>query len=276
MLPSWRDRVTVLLHPRRLKIARVARGWRPQLVQKEIVDVAPAAPGIAIWQPVIDELGGLVKAGGLAGADVTLVLSSHFVRYTLAPSSELLDGESEEQLFARHCFAEVYGSAAEDWAVRVTPNSDRGPRLACAIDQAMIDAVMLVMAPLGRRFVSLQPSLMKSFNAWRSRIRNRSAWFVVAESGMLCLALLGKGRWQTVNTVKVGDAWPLELPFILERESSLCSLEEECSEVFLFSAEDCHTVIAESEPWRFENLRPRSMAGYADDTDAAFSIAVAG
>jgi len=271
--PSWRDRVTILIGLRQLKVARIARGWGPRFRQKETIALAPAEPDEAPWQPAVDELRNLVASGHLASATVTLVLSGHLVRYTLAPWSELLEADGEELLFARHCFAQVYGNAADRWAVRVTRGTPGAPRLACALDETLAQAIEETMAPLGRRFLSLQPMLMTCFNACRRWLGNRAGWFVVAEPGMLCLSLLSDGQWRSVSTVKIGQAWPLELPFILERENSLCQIDEERTAVFLFSAEDGYTLTADSDQWQFHNLRPAPMEGYDDDTDAAYAYA---
>lgn len=273
MSPSWRDRVTILIGPRQIKVVRIAWGWKPRLTQKDTIALAPAEPDEAPWQPAVDELRNLVATGGLAHAAVTLVLSGHLVRYTLAPWSELLEGDGEDLLFARHCFAQVYGSVADRWAVRVTRGTQRAPRLASAMDEALVRAIEETMVPIGRQFVSLQPMLMTCFNVWRRRVGNRSGWFVVAEPGMLCLSLFSEGQWRAVNTVKLRQAWPLELPFILERENSLCQVDEERTAVFLFSAEDGYTLTADSDQWEFHNLRPAPMEGYADESDAAYAFA---
>jgi hypothetical protein len=271
--PSWRDRVTILIGLRQLKVARIARGWAPRLTQKETIALAPAEPDEASWQPAVDKLRNLVASGRLDTAAVTLVLSGQLVHYTLVPWTELLEADGEELLFARHCFAQVYGSAANRWAVRVTRGIPSAPRLASAIDDALVRAIEETMAPLGRRFLSLQPMLMTCFNACRRWLGNRAGWFVVAEPGMLYLCLFSDDQWRSVSTVKIGRAWPLELPFILERENSLCQIDEERTAVFLFSAEDGYTLTADSDQWQFHNLRPAPMEGYDDESDAAYAFA---
>lgn len=274
MSPLWRDRLCIGLSPLRLTIARIAGIWRSRLVHKNIIPVMHAEPGVIAWQPMLDALQEYVANGDTASADITLVLSSHLAHYTLVPWSELLAGEGEELAFARQCFADTYGNIADRWAIRLTDGSPGATRLACAVDRDLLEAIDAIMAPLGRRYRSLQPHLMKSFNAWRRRLRGKGAWLVIAEEGVLSLSLLENGEWQAVNTIKVDDSWPMELPFILEREGNLCHTDSECNQVFLFSAESADKVTCESDRWNIENLRPPPMVGFVHDVDALFSVAV--
>jgi hypothetical protein len=275
--PSWRDRITIVLHPERLAVARVAKGWRLRLIEKQVVPVPLAEEaGAPAWQPALEALQGLVDATTFKGADVAIILSSHFVRYVLVPWSEVLNTEGEQLTFARHCFTRAFGTIADRWSVRVTAEKVGAPRLACAIDLGLLHGVDGVMAPLGQRFRSLQPHLMPSFNACRASVRNRSAWFVVAERGILCLSLLQNGQWYAISTAKVGRAWSSELTAVLDRESSLCGPAEECSDVFVFCIDDPDPALPASPRWRFENLRPWRVSGFVRNANAHGFAAVSG
>ena len=123
--PWQRDELGVALFPDRLIIARVGGGRHRQLKHKEIIALAPAPPAAPPWRPALEALAGKVLAGALAGADVTLVLSNHFVHYALVPWSKLLKTEEEQFAFARHRFTRVHGSAAEGWLLRLSEASPR-------------------------------------------------------------------------------------------------------------------------------------------------------
>src|SRR5262252_4920066 len=90
---TWRrDELGVALFPDQLVITRVG-GWRRQPLQKEIIGLAPAADDAPRWKPALEVLAAKVFAGELSGADVTVVLSNHFVHYVLVPWSDALSKE---------------------------------------------------------------------------------------------------------------------------------------------------------------------------------------
>lgn len=269
----WPDKVGIALYPDRLLLARVKGRGSRSLEHKQIISFEPVA-GDEPWQAAVDALAAQVAAGALADAVVTLVLSNHFVHYTLVPHSDALGSAEEELAFVRHCFSRVHGSQAEAWAIRVSQASPRMPRLACGVDQALVDALARVMTPLGRRYRSLQPHLMASFNRWRSKFVGRSGWFVVAEPGLLSIALLGDGQWHSMRTLKVGPDWPLELPGVLSREELLAGGDTPCDEVLLFAPDAAQPLLLDSGKWRISTLLPTVLPGMAAGADAPFSIAL--
>lgn len=269
----WPDKVGIALYPERLLLARVKGRGSRSLEYKQIISFDPAAD-CEPWQAAVDALAAQVAAGALADAVVTLVLSNHFVHYTLVPHSDALGSAEEELAFVRHCFSRVHGSQAEAWAIRVSQASPRMPRLACGVDQALVEALARVMKPLGRRYRSLQPHLMASFNRWRSKFVGRSGWFVVAEPGLLSIALLGNGQWHSMRTLKVGPDWPLELPAVLSREELLAGGDTHCDEVLLFAPDAAQPLLLDSGKWRISTLLPTVLPGMAAGADAPFAIAL--
>ena len=274
MSPLWPDQLGVALFPERLVLARASGGLRRRLLHKEIVPFAPSEPGMPAWQPAVDALAAKVADGALANADVTLVLSNRFVHYAVVPWSESLGSKEEELAFARHRFARVHGSEAEAWEIRMCSTKPRKSALACAVEQSLIDALSTRMGPLARRYRSLQPHLMASFNRWRARLGERAAWLVVAEPGLLCLALLQDGCWQSVRTLKAGADWIRELPGVLAREECLVDSAAQCDEVFLFAPDTEQPLMLEAGKWRISTLLPTLLPSMAAGADAPFSIAL--
>ena len=274
MSPLWPDQLGIALFPERLVLARASGGFRRRLVHKEIVAFAPAEPGVPPWQPAVDALAAKVAAGALAKADVTLVLSNRFVHYAVVPWSDTLGSKEEELAFARHCFARVHGSEADDWEIRLSSAQPHKSRLACAIEQSLIEALSTCMSPLASRYRSLQPHLMASFNRWRTRLGARPGWFVVAEPGLLSVALLSDGQWHSVRTLKVGPDWPRELSGVLSREECLVDSPTQCDEVLLFAPDAAQPLMLEAGKWRIKTLLPTLLSGMAAGVDAPFSIAL--
>jgi hypothetical protein len=273
----WRpDDLGVALYPDRLVLARVGGVWPRRLTHREIIDLAPAEGDTPAWQPALEALARLAMDGALARAHVTLVLSSHFVHYTLVPWSALLRSEEDQLAFARQRLVSVHGSAAAGWSLRLSQAEPRRPRLACGVPQALIDALDEVMAPLGGRYRSLQPYLMASFNRWRARLGARPGWFVAAEPGLACLALLEDGHWQSVRAIRIGAGWPKQLPDVLARERFLVDAQADCRQVSVFAPGLPAAVSPEGGDWVIENLEPTSLPGMTAGVDGRFAIAVGG
>ncbi len=270
----WPDQLGVALFPDRLLLARASGRWRRRLVHKQIITLDAAAAGAPPWQAAVDALASQVAAGAMAGAAVTLVLSNRLVHYTPVPHSDALGSAEEELAFVRHCFARVHGSQADTWAIRLGQARPRKTRLACGVEQALVDALAKVMAPLGRGYRSLQPHLMASFNRWRDQLAARAGWFVVAEPGLLSIALLGDGGWHSVRTLKVGGDWPRELPGVLSREELLAGGDAQCEEVLLFAPDATQPLLLNPGKWRINMLLPTLLPGMAAGVDAQFSVAL--
>lgn len=271
---SWRrDVLGVALFPNRIVMARVG-GWRRRLKHRELVEFEPAASGAPAWQTALEALARIAAQGALADANVTLVLSSHFVQYTLVPWNDLLRREADQLAYARQRFIDVYGRAAETWALRLSLAEPRRPRLACGVPQGLLDGLGAVLAPIGRRYRSLQPHLMTSFNRWRARLGARPGWFVVAEPGLACVALLGEGGWRSLRALRVGDGWPEQLPEIIAREHFLIDAQAPCRRVSVFAPELPDLAAPQDGEWVIEHLRPALLPGMSATADAPFAIAV--
>lgn len=159
------------------------------------------------------------------GAKVAAVVSSHHARYELLPWSPHLSSEREWEALARYRFSETYGAGLSDWEVRVSPEPKGAPRVACAVDPALLSTLRAAVSTAGAELVSVRPSLMHAFNARRRALRGGPAWLVAPEPGRLTLALIAKGLWQLVRVRNVGEHWRDELARILRREEELARRE---------------------------------------------------
>jgi hypothetical protein len=135
-----------------------------------------------------------------------------------------------------------------------------------------MEALKQCMSSSASRFLSLQPHLMASFNRIRAHLQEQSAWLVVAEPGLLCVALLQDECWQSVRTVKVGADWMSELPGVLHREECLVDSQTECDRVFVFAPDGPQAPMLQASEWRIENLVSSLLPGMVPGADAPFSI----
>lgn len=134
---------------------------------------------------------------------VTVVLSNHLVRYAVVPWSAALGTPAEEEAYVRHHFAKIHGERAKGWSLRASPAPGSAPRLASAIDKALLDELKsLFNGKTAPRLVSIQPQLMAAFNRWRRAIPAGGAWLVLADAERACIALHGGAGWRAVHNGK--------------------------------------------------------------------------
>jgi hypothetical protein len=207
---SWPERASAGLAPDRLWLRRGG-------ALREIA-LAPA-PDAPAWHAALAALPAAL--GERPPRTLTVVLSHHFVRYALLPWSAALATEEAWRAYAAHRLAGVHGAPPARWALRVAATAPRGPRIACAVEQALLDALADTLRAAGVRPVSVQPHLMAAFNRARRRLRGASRWLVVEEAGRVALALIERGAWGALRARRVEDGWRDALPALLARESAL-------------------------------------------------------
>jgi hypothetical protein len=229
--------------PDRVVFARYGRGLRPRLIEKGAVAVEPG--GAEPWRAPLATLAGLLQKHAPRAADAGIVLSNHFVRYLALDARADLSDRDEWREYAAHRFEETYGAKALEWDVRVAEAKTKGPRLASAVDKALIEAALGAFAGSRARLRFIEPALVTAFNKAEAP-RSPSFWFVLHEPGRVLLGLVRDGEWQSVRGRRAGALWQEELPQMVERESALLGAEP-CREVLLSSLageERLHAMVA--------------------------------
>lgn len=216
---SWRERVRIAVSPHAVALVRFSRGLRPRVVDRKSKP-CPETRGQG-WAGAVEVLRDLLVHPNVGKGDATVILSSHFVRYIVLPWSGEIITEAEELEFARTRFIQVFGQAARDWTIAMSPAPAGASRLCAAVDQALIVAASGAVAACGLRLLSVQPALMAQFNEWRSRI-GADGWLAIAEQGRLLVAWISDGQWRSVRVRPLNDA-SVSLAQVLEQEQLLLS-----------------------------------------------------
>jgi hypothetical protein len=281
VLPLLRDELRVVLAPEQVVMMRLAwsltkRGPAWRIAAKIAVDCSPAADGETPWAAAIKTVEtGLPQL--LARKTVAkVILSNHFMRYTLVPWSETLSDAAEDEAYARHCFRQLYGADAEQWELRLCPQRAGLPQLASAVDKRLLAALRGVFSDHGVVLKSIQPRLMAAYNNSRFTLQKQSAWFVLYEPGYLCLALLQHGYWVRVRTMRVGSDWRDTLALLIEREVYLAESSADTKMVFLWAPELEIGTITESGRWQIHNLQPVLHPALAAEYEGRFGMALSG
>ena len=265
-----RDELRIALNPEHVTLERLGRGFRPAVKDRQVVPCTAPLRDEAPWAKALESLeSGLARLNReKLGAQV--VLSNHFVRYALLPWNDQISDQREEQAFIRHCFARTYGEEAQRWVFRLSPCGYGKTRVACAIDQGLLDGLDRITSAHGVRVVSLQPAFMAAFNQWRRQIRDSVAWFVVAEPGRLCLSLLQQGSWCNLRTMKTGTDWQQALRKLLEREFLVSGTGTERGTVYLFAPGMGPEV--DLPDWNVRQLGSTSTGARVDIADLALNM----
>jgi hypothetical protein len=225
-----RERLRIGLGSNWLTVAGYRRSLRSKPIRREVIPVEPSSAA-ASWQAAVDALpAALARAGK---AEVTVVLSNHFVRYALLPWTPHVKARDEWMALARHRLAAAHGATVDDWSIRISETASRGPRIASAVDKALLAAITQRVGASRAVLVSVQPYLMAAFNRIRHLIGGESCWLVVEEPGRLTLALIECGLWSAIRTRRKDDGWRDALPEILERESAMLALTEPCAQAVI-------------------------------------------
>lgn len=275
---SLRDECRIVLRPDCVVLARLRheltyRGVMSHTQAERVVPCEPPADEKMPWEGALKALE--VVLPGFAGhrSYATVILSNHFMRYTLVPWSDALNDEAEEIAYARHSFGERYGSDAREWDLRIDPGRAGMPQLACAVDARLPESLRKLF---GRQEVSLrsiQPHLMVAYNASHALLRGQSAWLALVERGNLCLALLQKGQWSWIRSMRIGPHWHNELPLLLNRETLVADIETCSDDVFLWIPDCQHASVVSEGRWRIRQMQhPALMPSAGAALDRRFAM----
>jgi hypothetical protein len=245
-------------------------------VKSERLAAAPAGEEAPPWLGAVQALGTALPAYAGRPAHASVILSSRLVRYVLVPWSDALSDAEEEAAYARHCLDQTYGEAAAQWELRVSDERDGAPKLACAVDAALPAGLREAFAAAGVRLDSIQPNLMAVYNDYRRSLQGRYAWLALLEQGSLCLALLNRGRWERIRSMRIGPGWRTELSLILEREAYLSDPETAPRDVFLWASGLDDVTLPESERWQFHLLAQKRRGGSVTADAGRFLTAAEG
>ena len=134
--------------------------------------------------------------------EASVVLADQFVRYTLLPWNEALKTSEQWTALATHRFTTLHGPRAAEWQINVTETAPMGPRLACAVDRALIERGMWV-AIRGRR----------ADKGWRNvlpEILERESAFLGLSQPVTRLIICAQGDSDTAKFSEMYEAWRTE------------------------------------------------------------------
>lgn len=228
------------------------------------------------WSGAIDALSEMLSHPDIdrrrfGGIDANVILSNQFVRYLVMPFSAQLVTAREEADFARMRFQQIFGEAANQWRMMVSPSPAGAARVCAAVDGQLIDTLVKVLAGTPFRLGSIRPALMSQFNAWRKHIGD-NAWLVLTERDRVLIARIDRGEWRSVRSRSTGEA-PVPLARWLAQERLLLDMPATASKVYLGMMDD---VTVDTRGVQVKLLGPRERSGFSPNTDGQLRLEMAG
>jgi len=252
------ETLCVALSPARVTLMRRPWGLRRAVARPRTVAAAPGAP--ANWHGALAALNGALAEEAAFRTDATVILSNFFVRYTLLPWSGSLGSQSEWDSYAVHRFASIHGAAAPA-DIRVSPAPKGMPRLASAVDPALIRSLVAAFEHSRVRLRSIQPWLMAALNPLVARLPGEAHWLVLREPGLVTLGLMRQGRLHHLRLRQFDPASGQSLADVITREARMMALEDLPSRVATAWIDDPAGLFAAGASLRVQDLAALARAG---------------
>lgn len=267
------ESLTVFIAPGEL-LALHWRGLRPQIAEKRLLPVAiePGSP----WRGASQAFADLLDAFP-AARRIRVTLSGHLAQYLLMPWRDDLNDAAEELAVARLAFSQTYGETASHWQVRLGETPPGRAKIAAAVDSALLAALEEAAASRQRQLVSIQPYLVAAANYWQASLaRPAASWLVLHEEGRLCVALLERGQWRWLRSLRIGNDWPASLPDLLDNEMLLAGCEAAPTEALVFSPATPALTVPGNSRWSLRHLSPKAREHFSPSNDSRFGFALLG
>ena len=268
----WPERSCAVLCPDQLQVVRPAGRWR----RGAAFGFAETFAGEGIgppWQAAVAAFQRFVATAEAGSGSIDVVLSNHFVRYLLMPWNAQVASAEEYRNCATSMFEDIHGEVAAEWDVTVSAERAGAPRVAAAVDRALVAAIRTALAPTRLRLGSVQPYLMAAFNRVARPHTGRDFVFLLLEAGRACILAAQGGKWCHVGTAAAPEPEPA-LSSLLAREMQLADLQgDRLPPVYVHAAHRRGLILPPVHGAAPRVLEARPLAGRAQAVGAACELA---
>lgn len=248
----WAERLRLAVHPDRLVVEKIGRGWHsPVVARTTLTRPDGAADG---WRPLLAMLGETLAMRPWRATALEVVLSHHWCRLALLPGGVALRNRQEELQFTRLRLTQANGDLPDNWAITIAQSNPGAPRIACAADSELLAALDAAAAHGKSRVVSIQPVLAAALNDNRRSISDPHVWFCTIEGERICLARLQQKSWQSIRVARVFGQPGEALARLLNQESLLTEPDLLPREVALYAPDTTEIAIPPGNRWKFRYL----------------------
>ena len=236
---SWANLVStnqllVFLGADDVAVIHQSQGLRNRVIDQKQVTFPVSIEGIKIeapvWQQSTIQLERLLSAMQLQpGTRLTITLASEFVRYLSLPALQIRMNATEKLDYIAAAYQDIYGEVVNDWEINCHDAPSEEAILAAAIDKKLMAELNQIALKHQLILHSVQPYLMRAFNALASQINDTNGYLVLVESKRLLLINLQDRKYQNLRTYAVGDGdnWQSELKNLMLREALLSNFNKQ-------------------------------------------------
>ena len=218
--------------------------------QGSIESVEMQAPA---WQKATVELESIFSAMQIKpGTRLNMTLASEFVRYLSLPPLQIRMNAAEKLAYVSAAYQDVYGSTVNNWEIKLHDAPANEATLAAAIDKKLVTEINQIALKHQLILNSIQPFLMRAFNALASQIGNTSAYLVIVESKRLLLINLQNGKYQHLRTYAIDGNWQSELKNLIQREALLADSDKR--EVLIYAPAQKSTGFNVIDGWQLKRI----------------------
>lgn len=216
----WPEHIRIALHADRAALIRLGGRRRREIIERRVVSFAdisgsPGAHGEAI--------GKALEQTKWRHGRIEVILSHALCKLALIPGGIEVRGRREEDALYRGCIEDANGNLPAHWRVEVAQAPAHQPRLACAVDGELIDALDAAANASGGTLASLRPWLVDAYNARRREIGLRHLWFATVENERCCIARIHNGVWKSLHDRRIFGDPQSALASLLKQERVLAT-----------------------------------------------------
>lgn len=246
MSPLWRDQIQVFVAPGRIDLVRTTRGFKPVQAAKVTVWCEPAQDA-PVWQAAVQQLEKHLMDA--AGAQLSVTLSNHFVRYVaLLPQAEIATPE-EVSSYAAFRMREVYAERVNSWALSVSEWTPLSGAVCAAIPRDLMVQLEEMAARCRCTLKEIEPYFASVYDRWQKLLDGNKTYFAVIEAGRICLAVLINGSWHSIRNQRILHNAAAELLAALDQEAILTGSKEAIELVHVFAPEQADLTLPEQCGW---------------------------
>jgi hypothetical protein len=171
------------------------------------------------------------------------------LRYLILPRVEKLS-ERDALIFAQQSFADLYGAAAQQWAVCLNASMPGLPRIAAATDQALIEALREQAIRLRLHMSSVRPILSAAVQDLARVDGKFTGWLAVVDAGHSCVARFTAGECITIREARYTECPERHLLTQLEQDALCAGLEPGASDLYVHSVSPFEHAMLHTHGWR--------------------------
>lgn len=209
-----------------------------------------------------------------ANKRIRLVVSNHFVRYTVLPWQQEVMSRQDWTAIAEHDFRKRYGAVAEAWKVCVSLNGYGKNVVASAIDQDLIDGLNNIALECNCKLVTIEPFLMAAVK--QCLLSDDQQWLLISEPERVLLCEMDNQQWLRFSVISPPHQQEVEQAIQLIHRS-MNSVEHERRPISILNCSAPALSSAATGEWRSELVAFKDCSGTsAERSSAATALWLAG